>query len=960
MKKFFYAFGGLIVVIFLAIILIPILFRDRILSEIDKAINKNIDAKIVYSPDNIDISLIKHFPNLMVSIKELDVIGNGVFANDTLAHVGEFSTDINLLSALKKKIKVNGIFIDKSKFNVIVLPDGKANYDIAKSSEEEQKTETKTEESNEDLTIEIKEWQIQNTNIKYDDRQQKILTAVNGLNHNGSGDFTLSKFDLETKTEINKLSLYYEGTEYIKDKHVTADVDLLMDMANSTYTFTKNSIKINDFEFGFDGNLKMNDKDLITDITFSSKESSFKNILSLAPGIYTKEFKDLEASGKFKFDGFVKGTYNEKSLPAFGLNLDVDNAMFKYPELPTAINNINIDMHVDNQNGVIEDTRVDIKNVSLKMGKNPLEGKILVKNLRNYPLVADIKAKVDLHDLLNIFPIDSLEMKGIYDLELHADGYYDSINDQFPKVKGHMGLKDGYIKSAHFPLPIENINLSADVVNETGKMENTLISIPNLSMIMNKERFDASGKIYNLNDINWDIKAKGKIDIGAMTAIYPIDSTEMKGNVYANIASKGKMSDLDNEKYDRLKTSGQLTLSNFSYKNPSIPQGVMISKGELVFDPKKMELKKLDGKIQTSDFKVTGSINNYLAYALKDDQLYGNLDLNSKYFDLNQFISETEETSTGKTDQAPTQSESEELIIIPRNLNLAIMSSIGKLDYDNLSLEQLNGKVTVKNGIVNLNGLKFNMLGGHFGMNGVYNTQNTKEPSFEYKLKVDKISIKKTYKSFATVRNYAPVAEKMSGDCSWDFKMDGTMLPGMKPNLAKLNGDGILDIMNAAIKNSDLVKGVNKIINKSNSSSDILIDDTKIFAKIQNGKVFVKPFDVKIGQYSSMISGSNSLDGTLDYNVKVNIPTESVGKQINSLINNALGSNQNVIAEILQVDVQVTGKYDDLKYKIVGTKGIGNKSPKKSSSSSESKSENKSQKTEDDVKDALKKLKDLF
>ena len=68
----------------------------------------------------------------------------------------------------------------------------------------------------------------------------------------------------------------------------------------------------------------------------------------------------------------------------------------------------------------------------------------------------------------------------------------------------------------------------------------------------------------------------------------------------------------------------------------------------MVFDPKKINLQKLDGKIGRSDFSVNGSVLNYLGYVFGDnDVIKGNVNFNSNLLDLNQFMRDTEETATG-------------------------------------------------------------------------------------------------------------------------------------------------------------------------------------------------------------------------------------------------------------------------------------------------------------------------
>ena len=62
---------------------------------------------------------------------------------------------------------------------------------------------------------------------------------------------------------------------------------------------------------------KLNEKDFGMDITFKSPENTFKSLLSLAPGIYTKDFGKIETKGDLSFAGLVKGTYSGRQMPAF-------------------------------------------------------------------------------------------------------------------------------------------------------------------------------------------------------------------------------------------------------------------------------------------------------------------------------------------------------------------------------------------------------------------------------------------------------------------------------------------------------------------------------------------------------------------------------------------------------------------------------------------------------------------
>src|SRR5207342_2921849 len=96
------------------------------------------------------------------------------------------------------------------------------------------------------------------------------------------------------------------------------------------------------------------------------------------PGIYKNDFKNLKSSGTMAFDGFVKGTYNDHSMPAYGLNLNIQNGQFQYPSLPTSVNNVQVDLKVNNPDGVTDHTIIDLKRMHVELGAEPFDARMYV------------------------------------------------------------------------------------------------------------------------------------------------------------------------------------------------------------------------------------------------------------------------------------------------------------------------------------------------------------------------------------------------------------------------------------------------------------------------------------------------------------------------------------------------------------------------------------------------------
>lgn len=902
LKWFFIIVGALIVIVLAAAAIIPVVFKDDIKAAIDKELAKSVNADVVFA--DFDVSLFKNFPNITAQLDTLGVINREPFAGQVLFATDQFNVEVNLKDILfGSKLRVKGISLVNPIIQVQVLADGRANYDIAVPSTDT--VATTTEPS--DFSFGIDHWEIINGDVTYNDKSLPFLLSLKGFNHSGSGDFTQDVFDLKTKTTADTVIMAYDGTEYLTRKRAEIDATISISENFSKFTFKENSAKVNDFAMSFDGWFKMNEKDFGMDIAFKSPDNTFKSLLSVVPGMYTSSFDNIEAHGDLAFTGFVKGTYSDTQMPAFNLNLLVKEAMFKYPDLPTAVNNINVDLVVDNKDGVIDNTVIDLKKLHLDFGSNPVDAKVLITKMYPTNVDATIAAKLNLAELSKMFPLEGLDMKGSYALNLNAKGVYDSLKKTIPSIDAAMSLSNGYVKSSEFPVPIEDLKFNSTIKNISGKLAETFITVKDLSMLMEGEKFTANLNLQNLDDYTWDLKAKGGIDLEKITKVFPMEGMTLAGKVKADIETKGKYSDLQAEKYDRLPTSGTASLKDFKYLTKDLPP-VTLSQAGMVFDPKKIELQNVNGTIGKSDFNVNGSVVNYLGYVFgKNETLKGTVNFNSTLFDLNEFMTESDQPSVEDTTSMG-------VIAVPENVNFILKSNIKTVKVTNFTLTNATGDVIVKDGIADLSNVKFSMLGGTFVVNGQYNTKNIDHPKYDFGLKIENVSMKEASNSSSLVQTYAPIAGLVNGNFSTDFKVSGELSQDMMPDLATTSGGGLIKIAQASLKDSKLLSGITSLT-KLDDTDQVTMKDVLMTASIKDGKLSVKPFDVKFGDYKTTVAGSTSLDGTLDYTLKMDVPAGKLGAQFNGLLAR-YGAKSDPNGTI-PVTIGLGGKYNSPSAKLV-------------------------------------------
>ncbi|HEY0742563.1 MAG TPA: AsmA-like C-terminal region-containing protein, partial [Chryseosolibacter sp.] len=574
-----------------------------------------------------------------------------------------------------------------------------------------------------------------------------------------------------------------------------------------------------------------------------------------------------------------------------------------------AIRNINMDLLVDNKDGVVENTIVDLKNLHLDFGSNPIDAKAKITKMYPTNVDATLAAKLNLAELNKMFPMEGLEMKGSYAVDLKAKGVYDSLKKIIPAIDAKMTLADGFVKSKDVPLPLDDMHFTTLIKNTSGKMSETFIDVNDFSMLLDGEKLNADLHLENLDNYTWDLKLKGGIDLEKMTKIFPLEGMTLAGKVKADITTKGKYSDVQAEKYDRLPTSGTASLADFKYITKDLPQ-VTLSSAAMVFDPKKIDLQKLNGTIGKSDFAVTGSVLNYLGYVFGENEtIKGNVNFNSNLFDLNEFMTEDEAAPVAE------DTASFGVIPVPQNVDFILHSNIKTAKMMDFNITNATGDIIVKDGLANLSGLRFNMLGGQFVVNGVYNTRDIAHPKYDMKLKIENVSIKDAASASSIVSTYAPIAGFVNGKFSTDFALNGELTQSMMPNMATVNGGGLLKIAQASLKDSKLISGITSIT-KLSDTDEVTMKDVLMSATLQDGKLSVKPFDVKFGNYKTTVAGNTALDGTIDYTLKMDVPAGKLGAQFNNLLTKYTGAQTDPNKPI-PLTIGLGGNFTDPKPKLV-------------------------------------------
>ena len=515
MKKILKILGIILGIVILFLVLTPLLFKGTLEDLLKKNINENLNATVTW--EALDLSLFSSFPDAAIVVKNFSVVNNAPFEGDTLASGARLKIDMGITQLFKsgdEPIKVEALELDEALINIKVDSLGRANYDIAIKKEDVEATNT-SEESDSGFSFDLNHYEINESRINYLDESSQTFLVLTDVNHEGNGDFSLDVSELVTKTDA-VVSFRIDAVEYLKENTISLDANFELDLKNQKYTFLENEAKINELPLTFNGFVQVNENDSELDLTFKTPSSDFKNFLAVIPKTYVKNLDGVTTTGNFSVDGMLKGKINDTYIPKMDIKVNSNNASFKYPDLPKAVQNISIDARLVNETGLVKDTYLNIGGLTFKIDNETFTANGSIRNLVENPLVnMALRGTLDLAKIEQVLPIElDQNLSGIFKADVSTQFDMRSIEtEQYQNIKttGTASLTDFTYSDEAFK---DEINISEAAI----KMSPGNISLNKLNATTGQTDISATGNIQNL--IPWVMAKqdlKGRFNVSSNT-----------------------------------------------------------------------------------------------------------------------------------------------------------------------------------------------------------------------------------------------------------------------------------------------------------------------------------------------------------------------------------------------------------------------------------------------------------
>jgi hypothetical protein len=529
-------------------------------------------------------------------------------------------------------------------------------------------------------------------------------------------------------------------------------------------------------------------------------------------------------------------------------------------------------------------------------------------------------SNTDFKTLLSLVPAiymtDFTDLKTTGKLALDGNVTGTLGENHTPDVNGGLNVTNASISYPDLPKTAKNINIDLDYYYDGKQMDNTTLDVNKFHVELGSNPVDI---ILNLRTpisdpfVNAQIDAN--LDLATVMDIIPLDDTELKGKIAANLDIMGKMSVLENEQYDKFKAVGTVNIHDLFFNSPDMPKPLSISIADLKFSPQYLHVNQFNTKIGKSDFGLVGKVTDFLPYVMKDETIHGKFSFTAGVIDLNEFMTESsEEESTDDTDTSSLAA-----IEIPGNIDFELNSSINKLYYDKLEIDDVTGKIIIRDSKVSMEKLNMHAMEGSLTVSGAYDSKDLSNPLVDLDVKANSIDIGEAFQAFGILEKIAPIASKAAGKISLGLNYSSFLNNKMKPRLKSIVGNGFLSSKNIKINGSNAFAAIGNEL-KSNAFKELILNDVDLDYEIRSGRLLVNPFETQMGKTNLTIGGEQGFDNTLDYGINIMAPKSLFGSSnasINNLYSQASipGFDLNK-SETVNLLVKLTGDMKNPKVKI--------------------------------------------
>jgi AsmA protein len=562
------------------------------------------------------------------------------------------------------------------------------------------------------------------------------------------------------------------------------------------------------------------------------------------------------------------------SIPKFSLKSSFKNGYVKYEKMTGAVTNIGFDLNANCPDNNIKHASMELTNLNASALTNFIKGYFKLSNADGWAMDGALQSKFHLDDLKQLYPIDSADVRGDLNIDVNTKGKYIPARKIYPVTKASINLNNGYMQTKYYPHPIQNLQISANIINTTGTLNGMQLFIKPVSLNFEGQPFVLKADLKNFADLQYNISSHGTLDIGKIYKVFALKGYNVNGLINTNFTLKGKQSDATAGRYDQLFNSGTMRVKNLALSSDLFPKLFIIKTGLFSFKQDKMNFDAFTANYGKSVIVMDGALSNVINYAMKPNSpLQGNFNLKSGLIIADDFMAFADGPAPSTTAIAPaTAISSTGVILVPANLNLNFTADVKKVKYNGMDINDVKGQIIIDKGQIILKQAGFTLIGAPVVMDATYGSVNPQKAYFDYHISAQEFDIKKAYNQIKLFHDMASSAKSAEGIVGLDYQLSGKLNSNMRPVYPSLKGGGVLTLKQIKLKGFKLFGAVGKQTGHDSLAKPSDVSKVDIKTSIANNIITIERTKMRVAGFRPRFEGQVDFNGNMNLKFRLGLP----------------------------------------------------------------------------------------
>jgi uncharacterized protein involved in outer membrane biogenesis len=632
--------------ILLIIVAVAVLYyqQQRLITLAVHELNKQLPGELVVGSS--DISVFQNFPYVSIAVKNVRFYAGKQTNESAIFEAEKIYAGFSLSDILKQQYHMKVIFMKNGHLDLVQDSSGRLN--VIEAARMSQDTAA-TGGAGTALDLALKKIVLKNMNVSFLDKKsgQYVVSQIEKIQSSFLNDSAQIDGDLHGAMVID---FFRPGdSSLFRHKHLETDIRLSYEKATQKLALQQGKLKLEDALFNISGTADLL-HDNTVDLRFSGDKTDFRQLFAFAPEKLAKELKHFKYDGHLDFKGTVKGKLKSGKLPRIELSFSCKNGWLHNMESKRKLDSLAFKGYYTNGAGQsLQTSELRLLDVSARPDKGIFRGNLVLRDFTNPKISMRVNSELELEfiggflgikDLQRITGHISLKMdfKELVDISLPEQ----TIDKLTGGIQSELTVSNLSFRIPSYPYIVEHLDMHAN-------MKDGFVRLDTLSFIVGHSDFHMNGSLSNLPAIFHKQQepvvltlnaGSNKMILKELLAFDSARSAKAKEEIYGFNIGLSLETSVNELLHPAPLPKGSFRISNLCASFKKYPHAFHDFGAELTIGDTSLLLRNFAGRVDSSDVRFSGRVNNYALWfnKVKKGRTQIAFDLKSQRLALNELL----------------------------------------------------------------------------------------------------------------------------------------------------------------------------------------------------------------------------------------------------------------------------------------------------------------------------------